>query len=345
MSKDIDIADMSDEDLMQTDDTEFIPADDNEYDEVINEGNDEGNDEKPSPQEEDSPQEESTPPEEATAPDEQEATEATEPETQELDKGVLAPLRANGRDIEINSVEELRQLASMGANYNKKMQEMKPNMKIMRTLQAQNLLNEESINHIIALKQGDKTAIAQLLKDSDIDLSYDELPQATDDYQANDFTISDAELALDDVIEELKSSEHYSATMDILGNKWDAASQSIVAENPASMRTVHDHVASGLYTQIWGEVERQRMLGNLTTQSDVEAYDAVGNAMQEQGMFDTEPKESSAQKQKRANARNGAASSPNRSGGRKSPKKEMSATDIMSMTDAEIEKITIPGLF
>jgi hypothetical protein len=351
MSSDFNLSEMTDEELMNADDTDFIPTEgevledtENKSEEVTEEIEgeqvaEEGDDTA----EESETKEEDT--EEAIQPDLTEEGEANATDNKEPDTEALSPLRANGRDITLNSIEELRQLASMGANYNKKMQDIKPKMKILRTLEAQNLLDEDSINHLIALKKGDKNAIAKLLKDSGIDLSYDDLPQATDDYTPDDFTISDSELALDDVLEELKSSEHYSATMDILGNKWDEASRSIVAGNPASVRTVHEHVANGMYSKIWGEVERQRMLGSLNSQSDVEAYDIVGKAMQEQGAFNTEPQESTAKKQKRVKARKGAASSPNRKNGKKPIKKQLSNEAIMSMTDEEIDAITIPGLF
>jgi len=253
----------------------------------------------------------------------------------------LAPLKANGKELKINSVQELRNLASMGANYSLKMQKIKPHLKLLKTLDKYNLLEEDKINYLISLTKGDKGAISKLLADSNIDPDYMDLPESSD-YKANDYTIPDSELILDEVLENIKYSEHYPATMEILGNVWDEQSRSVIAANPQSIKTIHDHIANGMYAKIWDEVERQRMLGNLTTQSDVEAYDIVGEAMQEQGMFN--PTTESNTDSKRKAKRKAAGSTKNSGSIKKKEKPSLSEFDIFNMTDEEIEALVIPGI-
>ena len=350
MPDEVNYAEMTDEELMNVDDSSFSAVEPDPDDvpevEVATEDtttSEVDEDEEIKPQDEseveDEPTTEAVVEEEEVEDEPAEETEVTAEDT-DFRAETLAPLKANGKELKINSVDELRNLASMGANYSLKMQQIKPHMKMLKTLKKHDLLNEETINHLISLTKGDKGAISKLLKDSGIDPEYMDLPDASD-YQADDHSIPDSELALDNVLDSIKHSEHYSSTMDIVGNVWDAQSRSTVAANPQSVKTIHDHVESGIYPKIWAEVERQRMLGNLTTQSDVEAYDTVGNAMQEQGMFN--PTKQSGSSAKR-NASRKAAGATRNLGTTKQKPKQLTEFDIMNMTDEEVDALQIPGL-
>ena len=59
---------------------------------------------------------------------------------------IMAPFKANGRDIEVKSVDEAITLMQMGANYNKKMAALKPNMKVLKLLERNQLLDEERLS-------------------------------------------------------------------------------------------------------------------------------------------------------------------------------------------------------
>ena len=48
---------------------------------------------------------------------------------------LLKPFKANGRDIQVGSVDDAIALMQMGANYNKKMAALKPNMKLLKMLE------------------------------------------------------------------------------------------------------------------------------------------------------------------------------------------------------------------
>ena len=351
-------AEMTDEELMNIDDSEFTldgteepskDSDTNDEPEEVDDAQEEEAEPNSNSNEKAEDSSENTANDEVEEPDEPEVEETQDTQVVESPNSdstdalseALAPLKANGKELKLNSIEELRNLASMGSNYSLKMQKLKPHLKMLKTLDKHDLLNEDKINHLIALTKGDKGAISKLLSDSDIDPNYMELPEPTD-YQADDYSIPDSELALDEVLEEIKDSEHYSTTMHILGNVWDDASRTNVANNPQAVKTIHEHVENGMYSKIWDEVERQRMLGNLNSMTDVEAYDTVGQAMQEQGAFNP-TKDDSGSDAKRKARRKSAGSTKNLGKSRKKTK-TITEFDIFNMSDEEIEALTMPGL-
>jgi len=188
---------------------------------------------------------------------------------------LFKPFKANGRDMQIESIEEARTLMQMGANYNKKMAAIKPNLKLMKLLENNDLLNQEKLSFLIDLNKKDPEAIKKLLNDSGIDpLDIDTNTKAN--YQPKAYNVSDAEIELDGVLAEIKDTATFTRTMDIIGNKWDDASQEAVVKEPELIRVINEQVESGLYDQIMSAVERERVLGRLRGLSDIQAYYQVG---------------------------------------------------------------------
>lgn len=196
---------------------------------------------------------------------------------------LTAPLKANGKELKIDNVEDARRLMQMGANYNKKMAGMKPHLKMLKLLENNGLLDESKLSFYIDVEKKDPKAIAKLLKDSGIDpldLNLDE-----NDYKANTYSVDDSDLELDLVLEELQGSTHTPQLIETVAHKWDTASQQVVRQSPELLRVIHDHMASGVYDVITQELERERVLGRLNGLSDLEAYRRVGDAIQARGGF------------------------------------------------------------
>jgi len=84
-------------------------------------------------------------------------------------KRLLTPFKANGREIAVKSVDDAIALMQMGANYNKKMAALKPNLKLMKMLENNGLLSEDKIGFLIDLEKKNPAAINKLVKDSGID--------------------------------------------------------------------------------------------------------------------------------------------------------------------------------
>ena len=199
---------------------------------------------------------------------------------------LLSTFRANGKDMKIDSVDDARKLMSMGANYNKKMAALKPNLTLMKMLQNNDLLDESKLSYLIDLDKKDPAAIAKLVQDSKYDpLESEQNESAADSYQPNTYTVGGNEVELDTVLLEIKDTSGFNATMDIVGTKWDEDSKRAIYADPSIVRVMNEHVESGVYDKVNAVVEKQRMLGQLDGLSDIEAYQRVGYQMREQGAF------------------------------------------------------------
>ena len=218
-----------------------------------------------------------------------EKTKETENENQEINyevefKRLTAPFRANGKEMQINNVDDAIHLMQQGANYTKKMAAIKPNLKLMKMLENNNLLDEKKLSYLIDLDQKNPEAIKKLVKESEID-TYDLSTETDTEYTPNTYTVDDAEMALDGVLDEIRGTQSFDTTIDIISNKWDASSRRIILETPEIIKIINEQMESGIYSQINSVVEKERMLGRLEGLSDLEAYKTVGDAIQAKGGF------------------------------------------------------------
>jgi hypothetical protein len=200
-------------------------------------------------------------------------------------KRLLAPFKANGREIKVDSVDDAVALMQMGANYNKKMAALKPNLKLMKMLENNGFLNEEKIGFLIDLGKKNPAAISKLVKDSGVD-PMDLDAEKASAYKQTAYAVDDREIELDTVLDELQGTDTYTRTLDVVSNKWDVASKQVISQSPQLLRVLNDHMASGIYDLISTEVEREKMLGRLKGLSEIEAYRQVGDSIQARGGFD-----------------------------------------------------------
>lgn len=197
---------------------------------------------------------------------------------------LLAPFKANGKEVKVENAEEAIALMQMGANYTKKMAALKPNLKLMKMLENSGFLSEDKIGFLIDLGKKDPAAINKLVKDSGID-PMDLDAEKAGAYKPKTYAVGDAEIELDTVLDELSGSETYTRTLDVVSNKWDAASKQTIAAHPHLLKVIDSHVANGIYDLISNAIEKERMLGRLTGLSDIDAYKQVGDAIQASGGF------------------------------------------------------------
>lgn len=203
---------------------------------------------------------------------------------EDFQKAILAPFKANGREMQVHTPEEARTLMQQGANYNKKMEGLKPHLALVKQLEANDLLSAEKIGFLIDLSKKNPEAIGKLLKDSGIDpLDLDSAK--VDGYKPNTYAISDAQLNFDEVLDELKDDEHFKPVIHTVANEWDVASQKVVAERPDVLRHLTKHKEMGVYDVITTEVDRRKALGQLRGTPALEAYDAVGKELEAAGKF------------------------------------------------------------
>ena len=200
-------------------------------------------------------------------------------------KKLTTPFKANGRDIQVQSVDDAVALMQMGANYNKKMAALKPNLKLLKLLENNGLLSEEKLSFLIDLDKKNPEAISKLVKDSGVDpLDLDATKAG--DYKPTRHTVDDRELELDAVLDEIQGTESYSKTIDVISNQWDGQSKNVIANSPQVLKVINSHVQSGIFDLIVKEVESEKMFGRLSGLSDIDAYRQVGDAIQARGGFD-----------------------------------------------------------
>jgi|TARA_B110001469_G_scaffold18565_1_gene18968 hypothetical protein len=204
----------------------------------------------------------------------------------EYDK-VMAPFKANGKELSITSADEAIQLMQMGANYSQKMTALKPNLKLLKMLENNSLLDEAKLSYLIDLDKKNPDAIKQLIQDSGLD-PLDVDTSDNTDYKPSTYTVNDKEIELDAVLEEIQDTSTYSKTIDLVSNKWDEASRKIVVDNPQIIKLINEHVSNGMYAQIDSTVTKERMLGRLNGLSDIEAYRQIGDQINASGGFSTE---------------------------------------------------------
>jgi hypothetical protein len=82
------------------------------------------------------------------------------------------PIKASGREVQLRNPEHARNFIEMGIDYNKKMHDMKPHLRTLKTLEKEGLLEsgkEERLNLLIEIEKGNKDALTRFIAESDID--------------------------------------------------------------------------------------------------------------------------------------------------------------------------------
>jgi len=216
-------------------------------------------------------------------------TEEDTPETKEFDyesayKKISKPFKANGVDMQVKSPEDIVRLMQMGANYQKKMGQMKPNLKIIKMLENNELLNEEKLNNLIDLSKKDPKAIAKLIQESDLDpLEIDK--DAPTEYEPTNYSITDKEYNLDRVLDDIKDTEFFNKTINVLTKEWDTESRSVISDQPEIIGIINAHMTNGIYDEVNAQLQQEKALGKLNGIPDVDAYRQVAEHMNKNNMF------------------------------------------------------------
>lgn len=266
---------------------DFLSMSDEEFDKMVGEG------ELHIPEEvvedEEKETDESVEVTEETSEEAEEVPEEAE-ENEEIDykaryEDLASPFKANGKDMQVDSVEDMRHLMQMGANYNKKMAGLKPNLKLLKMLENNGMLDLEKLEYLIDLDKKNPEAITRAVKESGIDpLDID--TEAESSYVPNKYEVDDSQLELDDVLDSIRETPSFQDTIDTVTNKWDDASKKVILAQPSVLKVINDHKTTGIYDQIMTKVSSEKVLGRLNGLSDIEAYKQVGDAIQAQGGFD-----------------------------------------------------------
>lgn len=198
---------------------------------------------------------------------------------------LMAPFKANGKTMQVKSVEEAIQLMQMGANYTRKMQELQPHRKTLLMLENNGLLDEGKLSFLIDLDKKNPEAIKKLLQDANINpLDVDMDKEST--YQEGNHKVSDEEAQFRLVLDELNSNPVGRETLQTINSTWDQASKEVLWKQPEVMNTIHQQRENGVYARITAEIDRRRTLGVIQVGVPfLEAYRVVGDELHRSGAF------------------------------------------------------------
>ena len=204
--------------------------------------------------------------------DEEEEVSNDQPETKSetkkfdfdgFDKDEVLPFKVKADKQELDvTFNELVRMAEQGMNYTRKTQEIAPMRKTINTLKENDISNED-IALLIESKQGNKSAIAKLMKFGGVDA----LDVDTDDEQVDSYKPKEYGNNFDPVMEEVRfeinnDTEFLPATQQALQDMPSDLYEE-VASNPSNLRGLHLDVKSGLYGATIGEVTKAKALGDV----------------------------------------------------------------------------------
>lgn len=253
---------------------------------------------------------------------------------------VLAPLKVQGTEVPINSVEELRTLAGKSIEQQKQLDEVSSNKKYILALEKAGVLNDEGINRLIALNNKDPRAVSKLINSVDVD----ELPdgEELEDYVPENVIPEEQEIAVGNILGTLSQSPVYDDLLNLLQNELDEKSQRSLYDRPEGISTLAEHMEKGVFETVKNEVNKQKLLGNISKDVPfIDAYKFVGTQMyQGDGNKEQTPQtnETTSKKKKASKSKPNAFQKEQRSKGTRID--ELTLDDLDNMSDEEfLEKV------
>ncbi len=201
---------------------------------------------------------------------------------------ITTPFKADGKDFTVRSPEDAIRLMQQGVNYSRRMQEIKPMKALNRMLTDQGLNDPSKLNFLIDLSKGDKGAITQLLKSHNID-PMDLDTEKDSGYQANNYQGDPQDNEFRDALDMALTSPEGQALVTHIHRDWDKASKAKLRENPGIIGNLQELKRSGVYDKVVSELEYQKSMGYLLNVPFLQAFDQVGEAMKNAGVFQSAP--------------------------------------------------------
>lgn len=202
-------------------------------------------------------------------------------------KQVTSEFTANGRQVRVEKPEDIVRLMQMGMNYNKKMEAIKPNMGLIKTLKEHGLDNPETLQFLIDLNKHDKTAIAKLLKDAEVD-TYD-LPDLEETpYTPQTAIISNQQAEFESVLADLNQLPKGTDLIQSLGRSetWDDNSLEFFRTQPEALYHLYNDKNSGMYDEVLRVIDVDKSLGRIPQtwleKPFVELYEFVASSLSQQ---------------------------------------------------------------
>lgn len=216
--------------------------------------------------------------------DNQQATDTENNTTlsdEEFRRLITSPFKANNTEVRVDKPEDVIKFMQMGMNYQKKLGAIRPHLGTLKSLEQHGLLDKDKINFMVELMQGKPEAVAQFLKEKQIDVySLPDLGEKP--YTPNNYIPTEQQLTFDEIVQELSESDIGRLVLtDIKG--WDTKSVDEVYKDPSLLRTLNSHAENGLYRDTMSILTREMALGNIPSNVPmIDAYDKIATQLLEQ---------------------------------------------------------------
>ena len=250
-------------------DTAEQPEDENESED--SDDNNDVDEEQVEEPEEDSETEESA----QDAVDEQPTEEEPKP-TEDTHKVPTFRLKADGTEFELTE-NELKQLASKGMNYTKKMQDIKEYREHVSAIK-EAALSKDDINLMIDVLKGDKDALATVMKRTGVDAL--DVDVENSKYVPKNYGRNEVELEIDEIVETISRDPEYVTTKHIISSNWDQKSQMEFVKDPVKIAKLHEDVKSGTFDKVVPIMLKKKALDG-ARKSDIEYYIEAGSTYYE----------------------------------------------------------------
>lgn len=187
---------------------------------------------------------------------------------------LTAPFKASGREVSFSDPNDIIRLMQQGFDYQKKMAGLKPQKRIIKTLEQHGLLDESKVNQLIELSQGKPEAIAQYLKDHNID-TYN-LPDVEETpHQYGNYVVSEQSVTFEEKVKDLQETSYGNEVLSFMSNLPDSDFAKITA-NQNIIDDLAFHAQSGLMNDALNQLEKDRALGRVPSDmSLLDAYNAI----------------------------------------------------------------------
>lgn len=251
---------------------------------------------------------------------------------------LMKPLKVSGKDTQVKSIDDMRNLAMMGIDYSRKMRDIKPLRAVGETLAQAGIIkdgtvDEEALTRLVDINNGNVDAIAQLMKDNSIDPL--DMDTENVDYTSQTTMATPQSMEIQDVERELISRGSVDSIISEL-NKMDDKSKQFFNETPQNLLMLENDISNGSYERIMGAVNYEKSLGRLGDMSDMEAYIQI--AQQEDTPSEKIEEVKTPTKPKPSTKKRKAAAITKRAPAKKTVQKTY---DYESMSDEEFEKLAM----
>lgn len=210
-------------------------------------------------------------------------TEATEPETTEIDykafyESVTKDFKASGKVMPgVKDPEKFIKALQMATDYALKTAAIKPALKRVKLLED---ISDAEFEEMLDFRKRNPEVIKKALKDANLDPI--DLDMEHVNYVPQQRVPSDAEYEYREVVEDLAKDAKFVDTRNIILNGLDPKSKEMALTDTRVLKALHEEVASGRFEQIQAQAVQLRTFGNIPSDvPDLELFASIAKQMDE----------------------------------------------------------------